>query len=183
MPTSQHWQIPYVLQVIAEERPVSVLDVGAGYGKFGCLAREYAAPTRVDAVDATPPRFPVYDHVYLGDLSELDRVLPADAPRYDLALFVDVIEHLEKHEGHRVLADLTRRARRVLVATPLGFRRQEIPGMPYETHRSGWWPWDFFRGYAVHQWRIFPGHQTRRLGLPRLWQLLALVGAKPTLAR
>lgn len=182
MPTSQHWQIPHVLQVIADERPTTVLDVGAGYGKFGCLAREYAAPTRVDALDVTAPRFPLYDHVYLGDLRDLEGTLPAEAPRYDLALFVDVIEHFEKSEGHRVLEALTRRARRVVVATPLGFRPQEIPGMPYETHRSGWWPWDF-RRYAVHTWRIFPGHFTRRIGFPRLWQLLVVVGAKPAGSR
>ena len=178
MPTSQPGQIPLVLQVIADERPTTVLDVGAGYGKFGCLAREYAAPSRVDALDVTAPRFPLYDHVYLGDLRDLEGTLPPEAPRYDLALFVDVIEHFEKSEGHRVLEALTRRARRVVVATPLGFRPQEVPGMPYETHRSGWWPWDF-RRYAVPTWRIFPGHFTRRVGFPRLWQLLVVVGAKP----
>ena len=177
MPTSQHWQIPHVLQVIADEQPTTVLDVGAGYGKFGCLAREYASPSRVDAVDVTPPRFTLYDHVYLGDLRQLASVLPADAPRYDLALFIDVIEHFEKAEAYRVLDELTRRARRVAVATPLGFRPQEIPGMPFETHRSGWWPWDFGR-YQLHRWHIFPGHFTRRLGLPRLWQLLVVVAAK-----
>jgi hypothetical protein len=48
--------------------------------------------------------------------------------------------------------------------------------MPYETHRSGWWPWDFGR-YRIIRWRVFPGHHTRRLGLPRLPQLLALVEA------
>jgi hypothetical protein len=177
LPTSQHWQIPYVLQVIGDERPATLLDVGAGFGKYGCLAREYAEPTRVDAVDVVAPRLPGYDHVYLGDLRELTRVLPLDAPRYDLALFVDVIEHFEKPEGHRLLSELLQRARRVLVTTPLGFRRQEIPGMPFETHRSGWWPWDFGR-YAVYRRQVFPGHFTRRLGLPRLWQLMVVVGAK-----
>lgn len=177
VPTSQHWQIPYILEEIADQQPSTVLDVGSGYGKFGCLAREYASPTRVDAVDVTAPRFSLYDHVYLGDLREMGRVLPTDAPRYDLALFIDVIEHFEKAEGYRVLDELTRRARRVVVATPLGFRPQEIPGMPFETHRSGWWPWDF-RRYQLHRWRIFPGHLTRWLGLPRLWQLLAVVGAR-----
>lgn len=179
MPTSGHWQIPHVVQVIAEERPTTVLDVGAGYGKFGALAREYASPSRMDAVDQVAPRLGSYDHVYLGDVRDLEGLLPADAPRYDLALFVDVIEHLEKPEGHRVLEALTRRARRVLVTTPLGFRRQEIPGQPYETHRSGWYPWDFARRYALHRWRVFPGHFTRRLWRPTHWQLLALVGRRP----
>lgn len=178
MPTSEHWQIPHIVERIARLKPGSVLDVGAGYGKYGVLAREYGGASRVDALDVTAPRYPVYDHLYLGDVRELDRVLPGDAGRYDLALFIDVIEHLEKSEGGRVLEALTRRARRVLVATPWGFRRQEIPGMPYETHRSGWYPWDLSRHARVESWSVFPGHFTRWLRLPRLWQLVALVSAR-----
>lgn len=178
MPTSEHWQIPYVVDVIAREQPQTLLDAGSGFGKYGVLAREFADPRRVDAVDALPPKLGGYDHVYLGDIRELGQVLPADVPRYDLVLFVDVIEHFEKPEGRRVLEDLLRRGRRVLVTTPLGFRRQEIPGMPFETHRSGWYPWDFWGRYQVHRWLVFPGHFTRHLRLPKLWQLLALVSAK-----
>ena len=112
MPTSEHWQIPWIVDLIVRQQPANVLDLGAGYGKYGVLTREYAAPSRLDAVDANPPRYPVYDHVYLGDLRELERLLPADTPRYDLALFVDAIEHLEKAEAWTLLETLTRRARR-----------------------------------------------------------------------
>ena len=178
MPTSEYRQIPYVLDVIARERPHTVLDVGAGYGKYGFLAREFGDAERVDAIDVVAPRFAAYDHVWLGDLAAPDTLLPSDAPRYDLALLIDVIEHFEKPLGYRVLDTLVGRARRVLVTTPWGFRRQEIPGMPYETHRSGWHPWDFTRRYRVFEWRAFPGHLTRHLRLPRLWQLLALVSAR-----
>jgi SAM-dependent methyltransferase len=178
MPTSEHWQIPRIVEVIVRERPRSVLDVGAGYGKYGVLAREYADPRRVDAVDANAPRYPVYDNVYLGDIRALDQLLPPDVPPYDLALFVDVIEHLDKEDAWRVLEALTRRAHRVLITTPLGFRAQEIPGMPYETHRSGWYPWDFSRRCTVHAWQVFPGHYSRWLRVPKLWQLLVLVSAR-----
>ena len=178
MPTSEHWQIPHVLEVIASERPTTLLDVGAGFGKYGCLAREYGDVQRVDALDVQAPRLPCYDHVYLGDIRALDRVLPPDAPRYDLALLVDVIEHLEKAEGNELLGRLLQRARRVLVTTPLGFRPQEIAGQPFETHRSGWYPWDFWGRYRVDRWRIFPGHFSRRIRRPRLWQLLALLGSR-----
>jgi SAM-dependent methyltransferase len=178
MPTSEHWQIPRIVDVIVRERPRAVLDVGAGYGKFGLLAREYADAVRVDAIDARPPRFPVYDHVYLGDVRAVDSLLPADAPRYDLALLIDVIEHLEKPEGWKLLDALLGRAGKVLVTTPWGFRPQEIPGMPFETHRSGWLPWEFGRRYRVHRWSVFPGHFTRHLRLPRLWQVLVLVGER-----
>lgn len=178
MPTSEHWQIPHVLDCLAAERPATLLDVGAGFGKYGCLAREYADPRRVDALDVQAPRLPCYDHVYLGDIRALDRVLPSDAPRYDLALLIDVIEHLEKPEGMALLQSLLGRARRVLITTPLGFRPQEIAGQPFETHRSGWYPWDFWRAFTVHRLRLFPGHYSRLLRRPRLWQLLALVGSR-----
>jgi len=178
MPTSEYLQIPWIVELIARERPASVLDLGAGFGKYGVLTREYAGPRRLDAVDANPPRYPVYDHVYLGDLRDLERLLPTDAPRYDLALFVDAIEHLEKVEAWGLLDSLTRHARRVLVATPWGFRPQEVPGQPYETHRSGWYPWEFARRYRVHAWRVFPGHLTRHLRLPRLWQIAVLLGRR-----
>lgn len=177
MPTSEHWQIPRIVDVLVREKPARVLDVGCGYGKYGVLAREYAGSTLVDAVDVNPPRYPVYDHVYLGDVRELDHVLPERARDYDLALFIDVIEHLETADAARVLASLMRRARKVLVATPLGFRRQEVPGMPFETHRSGWYPWSFGGLARVERWSVFPGHYSRWLHLPRLWQLLAVVRA------
>jgi SAM-dependent methyltransferase len=179
VPTSEHRQIPRICDVLIRERPRTVLDVGAGYGKFGVLAREYGNAERVDAVDANPPRFAgAYDRVFLGDLRELDRLLPAEPERWDLALFVDVIEHLSKEEGHRVLGTLTRRAVRVLVTTPWGFRPQEIPGMPYETHRSGWYPGDFSKRYRVYRWAVFPGQFSRYLRRPRLWQLMILVGSR-----
>ena len=178
MPTSEHWQIPRVVDVLVRERPRTVLDVGAGYGKYGLLAREFGGAERVDAVDALAPRFPVYDHVWLGDLRALDSLLPAEPARWDLALFIDAIEHLEKAEAWKVLDTLLRRAKRVLITTPWGFRPQEIPGMPYETHRSGWHPWEFGARCRVHHWSVFPGHFTKHLRLPRLWQILVLVSAK-----
>jgi hypothetical protein len=181
VPTSEYWQIPHVLEVLAFVRPTTLLDVGAGFGKYGCLAREYADVRRVDALDVQPPKLPCYDHIYLGDVRQLARVLPVDVPSYDLALLSDVIEHLEKGEGHALLERLLERAKRVLLTTPLGFRRQEIPGQPYETHRSGWYPWSFSRRYRVHRMSVFPGQYSRRIGRPRLFQLLALIGRKDSI--
>jgi SAM-dependent methyltransferase len=175
MPTSEHWQIPKIVDVIASVRPRTVLDVGAGYGKYGLLAREYGGAERVDAIDANAPRFPVYDHIYLGDLRKLESLLPSEPKRYDLALFIDVIEHLEKADAWRVLDGLVDRAKQVLVTTPFGFRPQEIPGMPFETHRSGWYPWEFGRRYKVRRWQVFPGHYTKFFRRPKLFQVLVLL--------
>jgi hypothetical protein len=177
MPTSEHWQIPWIVDLIQREAPSTVLDVGAGYGKFGVLVREYVDPERLDAIDANQPRFPVYDNVYQGDLRQVETLLPGDR-RYDLALFIEAIEHLEKDEGWRVLEHLASRARRVLVSTPWGFRPQEVAGNPYETHRSGWYPWEFRKAYHVHATRVFPGHFSRFLKIPKLWQFVVVVSAR-----
>src|SRR5574341_1579427 len=157
MGSSEHWQIPHVLDLVAAIQPRTVLDVGAGYGKFGYLVREYSRAERVDGLDVGPPRYPSYDHFYIGDARELDRVLPEDAPVYDLALFVEVLEHLEKADAWRVLDRLTRRAGKVIVTTPLGFRKQVYTETPYETHRSGWYPWEFGRRFRVHRLRMYAG--------------------------
>ena len=178
MGTSERWQIPHVLDVLVELQPHTVLDVGAGWGKYGVLTREYAPVTRVDGLDVGPPRHPGYDHFYLGDVREIDTVLPPDAPRYDLALFQEVLEHLERADGWKVLDRLVARAERVLVTTPVGYRAQENPDHPFENHRSGWFPWEFGGRYRVHQWRVYPGARSRRLRLPRAWQFLVLLSAK-----
>lgn len=173
MPTSEAAQIPYVCEAMRRLDPVSIIDVGCGYGKYGVLAREYCDRLKwIDAVDVRPPRYKVYDRFSETDI----RTACFCTESYDLALLLDVIEHLEYDEGLRLLATLTRGARRVLVTTPLGFRRQEVEGMPHETHRSGWWPWSF-KGFTVHRWAVFPGHHTRHLRLPRLWQMIAEIGS------
>jgi SAM-dependent methyltransferase len=177
VPTSEHWQIPQILDVVARERPRRVLDVGAGYGKFGYLVREYGGAERVDGIDVRPPRFAAYDRFIVGDVRSIDDLLPPDST-YDLALIVEVVEHLTKPEAFELLERLTRRARRVLVTTPLGFRSQDVDDMPYERHRSGWYPWDFSRRFRVHAVRVYPGVRSRYLRLPRMWQILALISAR-----
>lgn len=173
MPTSERWQIPHICDVLAAERPRSVLDVCCGWGKYGVMAREYAGAERVDCIDIAPPRYHVYDREWVGDVRQIDRIVPSDA-RWEMAVWIEAIEHLDKTDAYRLLDWLLTRSQRVLVSTPWGFRRQEIAGMPYETHRSGWFPWDFLR-YRIRRWSVHPGVYSKHLRRPRLWQFLVLV--------
>jgi len=173
--TSEHWQIPHVINILLRLQPRSILDLGTGYGKFGVLSREYLKPERLDGIDAYKPRYDVYDHFYMGDLRDLDTLLPADSFRYDLALLIEVIEHLDKREALELLKRIGRRARRLLVTTPFGFRKQEFEGLPFATHRSRWFPWDFERAFRVQTMQIYPGHFSRHLRIPLMWQILCLI--------
>lgn len=82
-----------------------------------------------------------------------------DAVRYfpeksvDTVILADVIEHLEKEEGRKLLQATERIARQqVIVFTPLGFMPQHhgdgkdgwgLSGGDWQEHKSGWMPEDF----------------------------------------
>src|SRR5258705_3003535 len=88
MPTSEHWQIPRVVDVLVRERPQSVLDVGAGYGKYGLLAREYGGGTRGGAGGAGAPPLPGYAHLWVGDPPARASLLSPRPQRAGPALFL-----------------------------------------------------------------------------------------------
>lgn len=162
MPFSQSSQISTIVGFIEEIDPASILDVGAGMGQYGFLARNSLElanlfqvdgaqasqksklewRVRIDGIEACPTYLtPVHEYAYnrimTGDALEL---LPGIGDNvYDLVLAVDILEHFTKPDGLRFLAELKRVAKRaVLVSTPKEFHRQEIEANPYENHRSHW---------------------------------------------
>ena len=162
MPTSRYKHLPAILDIVLSQEPLSILDVGAGFGKWGLLFREY---TDIAAVDAEPARygkdgwkvridgvegFPdyltpahdyVYNNVYVGDMCAL---IP-EMDRYDVIFLGDVIEHVELEQGKALLRACAERANRlVLVTTPARTGPQEaVCGNTLEEHRSAWTYRDF----------------------------------------
>ena len=77
----------------------------------------------------------------------------------DTIFLLDVIEHVERQEGERLLQRTLALARRQLVIfTPLGFMPQSHPdgtdmwglgGGSWQEHKSGWGPEDFREGWEV----------------------------------
>jgi len=135
-------------------RPQRVLDVGAGFGKWGYLAREaldFMAGriergewrTVIHGIDAFPHHSPlwewVYDAVTVGHALELRHSLA----KYDLVILGDVIEHLTKEDGLILIRTLLAQNRHVIVTTPLDFFDQEIGDNTYERHLSLWTRSDF----------------------------------------
>lgn len=79
----------------------------------------------------------------------------------DTIFMLDVIEHIDKEEGLRILAACERVARQQIVLfTPLGFMEQDyesgdedawgFSGGFWQKHRSGWVPEDFGEGWDVY---------------------------------
>ncbi len=154
MPTSSSYILTPVLSFVSWLGPRSVLDVGCGYGQWGILLRQHLDypwtiesthprwGRRIDAIEVwegyrTSLWNFAYDHVVVGDALSVVRELPSG--EYDLALCVELLEHLPPPRGRLLLGELRRVAAHLLVTTPdLPMAQGEIAGNPHERHRSFW---------------------------------------------
>ena len=105
--------------------------------------------------------------------AEAVRVLPAKS--VDTVILFDVIEHVGKEEGQKLLEQTLRIARRqVVIFTTLGFVQQHhadgkdawgLDGAAWQEHKSGWLPEEFGPGWKVMASKEF--HLTDNMGDPR----------------
>jgi hypothetical protein len=163
MAYSPYQDTVYILEFINNLNPRSILDVGAGFGRWGFLCRcHFAGGTslaikpgqtlQIDAVEAFEPNVnPVYSAVYnrtfLGDAREVLQGLG----EYDVIICSHMIEHLEKPEGWDLIETMRKRARMALILglpfnDPL---REPIEGNEFEAHRSVWTAGDFHDQQAL----------------------------------
>ncbi len=161
MPTSNPFAISTVLQEVIELEPMSILDIGAGFGKWGVLFREMLDiwhwrifpnewKVKIDCIEGyskyiTPIHEYVYNFVYVQDVRHVNWSRMAD---YDLICLFDVIEHMTKVEGYNLLAKLLEHVNKAIfittplpedfVATPHGRWKDDLEG-----HKEAWAPQEF----------------------------------------
>src|SRR5437588_2375683 len=128
MPSSDFGNLTPLIQAVFELRPKSVLDLGAGFGKYGMLCREYldvalGRPFKADwktfivGVDGFAAyRNAIHDFVY--DEFRVENFME-NAERYqgfELVLMIDSLEHVEKATGLELLGNLIRKNKNVIVS-------------------------------------------------------------------
>ena len=134
----------------------SVLDIGCGRGIVGALIRIYREPERIIGVDAFEPYISFCRETgQYTDLLNLDvrkTSLPFNEGEFDLATALEVIEHLPRADGVRLLDELERVSKMVVVSTPNRyFRQSSYDDNPFQQHLSRWTVRDFVRrGYSVY---------------------------------
>lgn len=163
MPSSRYDAIPFVLDLVVQYQPKSILDIGIGTGKYGMLFREYLDIWNVDKpykkrslyligieafAEYDNPVWQVYDKVVIEDVRNLASnnasLLFMDKIKvnFDLLFMGDVIEHFEKEEAKHIIGKLNHK--HIIIVTPLTVLEQ---GMVYnnefEIHRSEWKHQDF----------------------------------------
>lgn len=127
-----------------------ILDVGSKTFSPNArkLRNDFGNSIRMVALDISPNylsegrrKYRLYDDYIIADA----RRLPFRTRSLDVTLCFEVIEHLIKSDGPKLLGEIERVARRrVIMSTPVGF-------MPARTHKSGWEPYELLeRGYKIH---------------------------------
>lgn len=152
MPSSHHYQLNEIIDLIIRTNPKKILDIGVGFGKYGFLSREYLElwngsekydqwQRQIDGIEAfkeyiTPAHRYIYNRIFIGDAL---KILPEITDQYDLVLLIDVLEHFNFEDGSRILGECRRISANILVSVPKVLSVQdEAFGNPYEVHKNPW---------------------------------------------
>lgn len=122
-----------------------------------------------------------HDRLVLGDIRQLDGYFHAG--EFDACIALDVIEHLSKEDGLKLMVNMEKIARkRVIFFTPSGFLPQgHSDSKDLQVHLSGWEPSEMERlGYRVIGLlgpKGLRGEYHALKGRPRtFWALVSLLG-------
>jgi SAM-dependent methyltransferase len=139
--------------------PKTVLDIGCGDGVL--METLFHKGWNITGIDIykksldTAKKKHTYKKLIKGDIVGVCRKLASEKKKYDLVFCSQVIEHIDKSKGEKLLGLADKLAKkRIYFGTPRGYMNQPdefIKGNPYQVHRSGWTIQDFVsRGYRVH---------------------------------
>ncbi len=143
----------------------SLLDVGCGADspvKYFSGRIKYSV-----GIDAFQPSIDrsrekkIHSEYFLMNVMEMDRKFPLAS--FDCVIASDLIEHLEKKDGYKLIEMMTRLAKKkVIIFTPNGFLEQrEYDGNSYQVHLSGWSIDEMkdlgFRVRGINGWKVLRG--------------------------
>lgn len=133
----------------------TVLDLGCGRGLNGCLlhgSRDLRGTTLIgleinDEYIKACKEHKIYDKILKHELP----TIPLKDKSVDLIICIEVIEHLTREEGVKLLDEIDRVGKgRVIISTPNMFFHT-IEGEDEDEHKSLWTVKDFkSRGYRVY---------------------------------
>ena len=117
-----------------------VVDLGAGFFDKLRYVPPMARKIGVDVFPAYLGYAPPGVTARLGDIREWDKILQHED--CDVAMLIDVIEHMSKPDGMALLNSLKESFRKILVMTPDGFVEQthDVTGFEneWQVHECGW---------------------------------------------
>src|SRR3989344_7453428 len=135
-------------EIIRLLKPETLLDLGAGAGKYGELAKKINSSIKLTAVEIEKDyiknfKLPsIYDEVW--NISATDLINPKYYDQiFDVIMIGDIIEHLRKSDGIDLLNFLIYRSRWIAVQFPHRYLQNSVEGYHSEAHISVWSAKDF----------------------------------------
>ena len=140
-----------------------VLDIGCGIypinffvPKLHILVEPWS-----EYVEILRERYKKDSRILIFQASAIEVLKTLSDKSVDSVYLLDVIEHLEKDEGKRLLFELERvTLQQIVIFTPLGYMPQHVEvdkrdrwglsGGDYQEHKSGWLPEDFEGDWKFH---------------------------------
>lgn len=123
-------------------KKIEILDLGCGYGNFGKLIKKnIKIPVKITGVDIWEKyrnrRWSYYNKIVIKDIKDF---LRKNKKKFDIVLLIDVLEHLDKKDGERVLKKIIKISRKAaIISTPVAkYPQKKVFGNPYEKHRYIW---------------------------------------------
>ena len=128
------------VQFITDLKPDSILDIGAGKGIYGTLARIAHEVPVIDAVEVWQPYIDeynlkdLYNNVYNLDARDVDDFA------YNVVIFGDVLEHMTKDEAVALWDKCSKEADYGIISIPIvHYPQGHIHDNPYEEHVKDDW--------------------------------------------
>lgn len=144
-----------LLWKVANKSSPSILDVGCGKGsRILKQMRQNIKGQYIVGCDVFPQyikeskKTKIYDELVLADANHL----PFKPNTFSSVFCFEVIEHLPKNDGEKLLINLENISiKEILLSLPVGYMYQgPCEGNTYHTHKSEWFPKDFKKKkYAV----------------------------------
>jgi hypothetical protein len=141
MPGSDSANKPWVMQKLQTIQPKTILDVGAGNGKFGQRVKStFGDSVVIDAIEAWEPYINQFNlrSIYNNVFNEDARLWKNFS--YDLVVFGDVLEHMSEAEAVKLWNEASSAAKYGIITIPIIHYPQGAEfGNPFEIHHEEDW--------------------------------------------
>lgn len=159
MPVSHRDNKPVIERLLREEYhgyPMSVLDIGIGWGNVGSIVRSISGTITLIGIEIFPEYINdnnnqknIYNAIIIGDAAvEIDRI-----PYVDIVLMIDVFEHFEKDVALTLLQKCISKCSKIIMCIPITeFMQGPEFGNIYEEHKYQWSPDEIVALGGQHEW-------------------------------
>lgn len=179
MPTSNWQNISYDIEIIRLINPQNILDAGMGFGRWGILSREFLEvwdddnihgkwKRTIDAIEIYKPYIKDYHRYFYSNIYNEDMLnfFYSNTKKYDLIIFGDVIEHLEKNEAINIIRKALLMSDYIIINIPIGkfWEQDALDDNINQAHKSIWNTGDF-RKLGFTKIKVFRDYQLRKFAV------------------